>query len=287
MYILNYDTTGNKMAGYTIVFSAGPIGSIIAPAIGGKVIASYGKETFYFIIFILYLLSSSCTLLLSRQPAKGKLEKSIKYHHASILVKNKMLDAMVSLKQISGMIVLLTILVSAQNIGEYFITLYAGEARSFSIEHIGVASTALYIGSTIFTFLLGRSENKVKPHTALIAGSIIFITSVLLLTFGNNTIFSLVSAFFLRGTGPSILLFSQAILAKSITDESNKGFILSVYIAIRSIVIGLITYPGAFLYHINPAYPFYAEAVIIVVCIAATVYSSRLIGQLCKYTTSS
>ena len=82
LYILDYDTTGNKMAGYTFVFSAGPIGSIIAPAIGGKVIASFGKETLYFKVFSLYLLSTVCNLLLSIQPAKYKPEKGVEYHHA-------------------------------------------------------------------------------------------------------------------------------------------------------------------------------------------------------------
>ncbi|NMB95263.1 MAG: MFS transporter [Clostridiaceae bacterium] len=287
LYILDYDTTGNKMAGYTFVFSAGPIGSIIAPAIGGKVIASFGKETLYFMVFSLYLLSTVCTLLLSRQPAKDKPERIEKHKHTGFSMKNKFSNIKISLKQMSSMIILLTILVSAHNIGESFITLYAEEARNFSIEYIGVASTALYIGSTIFTFLFGKSEEKVKPHIALIAGNIIFITSVFLTTVGSSTIFSLVSAFFLRGIGRSILLFSQAILAKNITDESNKGFILSVYIAIRNIVIGLVTYPGALLYHINPVYPFYAEAIITAIWIIIVCGSKWSDSKISRYTISS
>lgn len=273
LYILDYDTTGNKMAGYTFVFSAGPIGSIIAPAIGGKVLASFGKETLYFTVFLLYLISTMCTLLLSKQPAGRKNEINVENHYnTDIPISSKLRNSMDSLKQMSDMIILLTILVSAQNIGESFITLYAEEARNFSIESIGIASTALYIGSTLFTFLFGKSEEKVKPHIALIVGNLIFVTSVFFATQGSRTILSLVSAFFLRGIGRSILLFSQAILAKNITDGNNKGFILSVYIAIRNVAIGLVTYPGAFLYHINPAYPFYAEALItiawiIIVCI--------------------
>jgi len=282
LYILDYDTTGNKMAGYTFVFSAGPIGSIIAPAIGGKVITSFGKETLYFIVFVFYLISTICTLLLSRQPAKGKLEKNIEYHQEGLSMRDKLPGTLASLKQMSGMIVLLTILVSAQNIGESFITLYAEEAQKFSVEHIGIASTALYIGSTIFTFLFGKSEEKMKPYTALITGNLIFIISVFLTTLKSSTIISLVSAFFLRGIGRSILLFSQAILAKNITDGNNKGFILSVCIAIRNTAIGIATYPGAFLYQINPAYPFYAEVLITIIWIAI-VCINRLKGQVNKY----
>ncbi|NLC69575.1 MAG: MFS transporter [Clostridiaceae bacterium] len=289
IYILNYDTTGNKMAGYAFVFSAGPIGSIIAPAVGGEVITSFGKETLYFLVFVLYSLATVCTLLLSRQAAKAKPEKRVEYHHADFLTKNsipKLFDAINPLKQMSSMIIILTIIVSAQNIGQAFVTLYAEEVWNFSLEYIGVASTVLHIGSAIFNFLLGISEKKVKPYTVLIAGNIVFFVSTLFVILGSSTIFSLVSAFFFRGIGRSILLFSQAILAKNITDENNKGFILSVYIAIRNIAIGLVTYPGAFLYHVNPAYPFYAEAIITVLWIVIIACSSRFKGQLSKHTVS-
>jgi len=70
LYILDYKTAGNKMAGYTLVYLAGPLGSTIAPAIGGKIISSYGRQTLYLIVFALYSISTLCTLMLTKQPVE-------------------------------------------------------------------------------------------------------------------------------------------------------------------------------------------------------------------------
>ncbi|HOJ10032.1 MAG TPA: MFS transporter [Clostridiales bacterium] len=281
LYILDYDTTGNKIASYTMVYLAAPIGSILAPAIGGKIASSYGRQTLYLIVFILYSVSTLCTLLLSKQPVQNK-EKNVDECYTRFSIKNKLSDTRDSIKQLAGIITFLTILVSSQNIGESFLSLYMNEFRNISVENIGLSFTALFAGASLFTFLFGKSDKKISSGTALNTGNIIFIISALLVCFTQNSISLLVLAFFLRGINRSIVVFTQVVLAKNINNENNKGFILSLYIAVRSILIGLVTYPGAALYRINPAYPFYAEALLVIIWMAVS-YNSHLRNRFINY----
>lgn len=147
------------------------------------------------------------------------------------------------------------------------------EYRKTSIDLIGFYYTALFIGASLFTALLGKSNERLNPHASLTTGNILFIISILLLVFPTNSIFILILAFFLRGMNRSILVFNQAIFAQNTNNSNNKGFILSLFIAFRSIIIGLAVYPGAFLFRTNPKYPFYAEAILVITWILFS-YSS-------------
>ncbi len=267
LYILDYKTAGNKMAGYTLVYLAGPLGSTIAPAIGGKIISSYGRQTLYLIVFALYSISTLCTLMLTKQPVEKN--KDLRNSFSLKLDMNSS-----SVKKLASAVVFFTVLTAFQNIGESYLSLFMSEFRKASIDWIGFYYTALFIGASLFTALLGKSNERLNPHVSLTTGNILFVMSILFLVFPTNSVFVLILAFFLRGMNRSILVFNQAIFAQNTNNSNNKGFILSLFIAFRSIIIGLAVYPGAFLYRANPKYPFYAEAILVIIWILFS-YSGR------------
>jgi len=269
LYILDYKTTGNKMAGYTLVYLAAPLGSIISPAIGGRIISAYGRQTLYLIVFVLFSVSTLCTFFLTKQP----VEKD-KYIKNNFRFKLDLDSSYV--KRLASAVVFFTLLTAVQNIGESYLSLFMSEFRKTSIDWIGFYYTALYIGASLFTFLFGKSDERLNPHIILTAGNILLIVSILLLVFpaNVNSVPVLILAFFLRGINRSILVFNQVLFAQNTNSSNNKGLILSLFIAFRSIVTGLAVYPGAFLFRANPKYPFYAEAILIISWILFS-YSGR------------
>jgi DHA1 family tetracycline resistance protein-like MFS transporter len=260
LYILDYNTTANKMTGYTLVHLAAPLGSIIAPSIGGKLISLYGKQVLYLVVFILYSVSTLCTFLLTKQPSKK--QKLLKGG-----LNPKSYVNLPTLKSLVPITLFFIFLAMFQNIGEPYLPLFMNEFRQTSIVWIGFYYTALFTGASIFTAIFGRASEKANSRLIISLGNVLFVVSILFLLLPINSLFLPFIAFFLRGTNRSIPILIQAIFAKNIINNNNKGFILSLFIAIRFMVIGLAVYPGAFLFHSNPKYPFYLESILVIVWI--------------------
>lgn len=256
LYVFDYKTDANKMAGYTLVFLGNPIGSIIAPFVGGHIMDNYGKTVLYLVVFVLFSLSTLCTLFLTPQPVERR-KPSGKIQLPRLNIFKRLLAPML-------FIISITLI---QNIGEAYLPLFLDGSRNISLKNIGLLYTFIYVGVSIFTFTFGKIRGKMPARLIINGSNLLFAVSSLFLIAGGS-ILSLIPAFLLRGINRSLLVFNQAVFAGSINNMENKGFILSVFIALRSLLIGLSVYPGAFLFSINTLYPFYSEILFIFVWIA-------------------
>lgn len=256
LYVFEYNSPGDKMTPYSLVNVGGIAGSILAPSIGAEVIARYDIKTLFLLVFVVYTLSTLCILFMSKQ-VPDKIQ--IKADESGIKDTLKELKA----NKILPVMFFLSALLFCMNISEPYISVYLSDHYSMSVKMIGNAFTCIFIGASLLTWLFGKNTSKYNPHHIVLIGVTLFLTSIVAVTaLDNPTI--IYGGFFMRGVNRALLFFVQGVIVSRLNSQ-NKGLILSIFISIRNIFVGLAAYPGAFLYGIHPVAPFIAEGVLLII----------------------
>lgn len=261
IYVFDHEHPGNKMTAFYVISVSGMAASIIGPALGGWVLNVYGITPLYLLVFVFYTIATLCILPISGQK-RGSTRSFRQY------LKWKHIFGGYALKKTAIVILFLSLFSLITNISTPYLPLYLKESKQIFIDEIGFAFSILSIGSVLFIWLFGKTAGKLPFHTSIVAGVVVFLLSILTVIYLNNVYF-IYSSLLLRGMGAALATFLTGMIAEHLTGE-NKGFILSVFITIRNIFIGLAAYPGAFLYQIHFDLLFYTEGILIVLWAAAS-----------------
>ncbi len=255
LYVFEYDIPGNKMIPYSIANVGGIAGSILAPSLGAKIIALYDIKILFLTVFFIYFLSTLCVLFVSGQKPQ-KTEKPDKGFNIVNTVKeirgNKTLSVMIYL----------SLLLFCMNISEPYISLYLSDYLTMPVNMIGRTFTFIFLGASLLTYIYGKFSAKTNPHHVVLTGVVIFLLSLVTVTCFSS-IYAIYAGFFCRGINRALLFFVQGVLVTKLNTK-NKGLVLSLFVSMRNIAVGLAAYPGAFLYNITPVAPFIAEGLLMV-----------------------
>lgn len=264
LYIFDYETTGNKMQAYTYFSLSAMMGAILGPFIGGAILGAYDSKLLYLLIFVCYSLATLCVLPLSGQPRP-------KHRNFRHYLKWGNIASSGALKKTALILLFLSTLSLFMNISGPYMPLFLDEVKAMPVDRIGLVFTVLSLGAALFIWLFGKLDARLGMRTNLLLGIGIFLLSITITACTSNFYF-LLFAFFLRGIVTGIAVYVVGGIAERLTGDS-KGLLLSMYVAVRSILIGVAAYPGAFLYPIHPHLLFYTEAILLalwalVVCLA-------------------
>lgn len=256
LYIFDYDTPGNKMQAFSLYSISGMLGAIIGPFIGGTILESYGSRPLYLLIFLFYIASTLCVLPMSGQPKRTN--RSIRQY-----LNWSNLAAAGPLKQLIVILLFLSTISFIQNISGPYMPLFLNEVKQMPVDRIGLVFTVLSLGAALFTWLFGKLDDKLGMRNNLLIGIVLFLLSITMTAYTSN-IYWLLVAFFLRGIVGATAAYALGGVANRLTGD-NKGLLLSLFITLRNIFIGLAAYPGAFLYPIHPHLFFYVEGMLLAV----------------------
>lgn len=256
LYIFDHEASGNKMQAYSVYAISSMAGAVIGPFIGGILLDGYGSRQIYLLVFLCYTAATLCVLPLSKQPRRTK--RSVRQ-----ILNRSGLAAAGPPKRLFVILVFFSALSFFLNISGPYMPLFLNEVKQIPVDRIGLIFTALSIGAALFTWLLGKLDGKLGMHANLLIGISFFLLSLAMTAYTHN-IYGLLFAFFLRGIVGAITAYSLGGISGRLTGDS-KGLYLSLFIALRNILIGMAAYPGAFLYPIHPHLFFYAEGALLAI----------------------
>lgn len=256
LYIFDHESPGNKMQAYSLYSISSMLGSIVGPSVGGIILEEYGSKSLFLLIFLLYALATACILPMSGQRRRAPLP-------VSQSIRSWRTVLALAIKPLVTVIAFLAVISFIQNLSDPYLSLFLNEAKAVPLARIGMAFTALSAGSALFMWLYGKFDGKVNMHHNLLAGIVVFLTSLALTVYANHIVV-LMLAFFLRGVVGALAVYILGSIANRLSG-GNKGLTLSLFVALRNILIGAAAYPGALLYPIHPYLLFYAEGALIAV----------------------
>lgn len=264
LYIFDYETIADKMQAFSLYSISGMLGSILGPSIGGIILESYGTQVLYLLIFLFYTAATLCVLPMSQQPKRTgrNIRQYLKWDN---------LAAASSVKRLTVILLFLALISFIQHISGPYMPLFLNEVKQLPVDRIGLAFTVLSLGAALFTWLFGKFDGTLGMHKNLLIAIVLFLLSIAITAYAGN-IYWLLLAFFLRGVVGATLAYTLGSVASRLTGE-NKGLLLSLFIALRNILIGVAAYPGAFLYPIHPYLFFYVEGILLAVWAALSFHT--------------
>lgn len=231
-------------------------GAILGPSIGGIMLNEYGARPMYWLIFACYAVSTLCVLPMSKQPKRTN--RSIRQY----LQQSNLASSGPSRKFVAILLFLVAISF-IQHLSGPYMPLFLSDVKQLPVDRIGLVFTMLSIGAALFTWLFGKLDGTLGMHKNLLIGIVLFVLSIAITAYANHVVWVL-AAFFLRGVVGATIAYALGSVASRLTGD-NKGLLLSLFIALRNILIGLAAYPGAFLYPIHPYMLFYMEGTLLAI----------------------
>lgn len=258
LYIMDYNTEGNKLFAFSLVSVSGTVGSVIAPSIGGFLIQWIDMRGLFIVVFILFLIATLCLLPISSQrPVYGGREEK------TPLKSSGRFQWLNELREILPLGISLALLSPILNIAEPYMPLLLKEYRNLTEGWIGILYSLFFLGSSVFTWLLGKNSRKLSfQHLILIAAGISLCSSILFLAGRGSA--ALLIVFLLRGVNKSMPVLTHGYFTSQLTGR-NKGLIYSLVISAESFLVGMSAYPGAILYKLNPLGCIIAEIALLAV----------------------
>jgi predicted MFS family arabinose efflux permease len=258
LYVFDYKASYDKMVPYSLINAGGIAGAILAPSVGAAILARYDMKTLFLSVFVAYLLSTLCILLMSKQTPEAVPEKK----------GNGFKETFLDIKKDRTLYDMLyfAFILFCMNISEPYVSVFLSEHHHMSVQMIGTAFTCLFIGASLFTWLFGKNTSKYKPVYIVLFGILLFWIGITAVTVNRNP-YIVYAGLFSRGVNRAMLYFVQGVLIQRLK-AGNKGLVLSIFVSLRNTLIGIAAYPGAFLYNIHPIAPFITEGLLLFVWIS-------------------
>ena len=262
LYIFDYDYPGEKLPVYLLYCLVSQISSVIGPSIGGAVATAFGMRRMLQVVFVLFALATASTLAMSKAKPKAQESTADTAREPFSLRRHWR-----SYGRLYGWMGFFVMLPAIQNIAEPLVSVYLTDHRGFSTAQIGYGFTGTCLAGALLTMILRKWGKKLPmPVNLAILASLFAAATLGFLGAGFALMFIVLA---LRGASRTTVFYEQGNFTElSETAGSRKGMFISVFVAIRCLIITAANNIGGVLYVKAPSLPFIAEFAGVVVWLA-------------------
>lgn len=238
-YVTTSTPAERRGEAFAMLSSAGALGSIIAPAIGGWIGEQFGLRAVYFTASLMFTLSTLSLVPLTPQPAEPHANRS----SAGALLRNR---------AFASEMLLVFLLFFAVDVGLVLAPKYLEEVQRLTVNEIGWLGTWAAIGMMVLVYTLSKLRGEgVRP---LVIGLGFSITGLLLLRFGGNNLTLLAVAFFING-GNRLIRPPMLVRVARLLGPQTLSFGLGIQQTATQLGLAVSPYVAGLLYAQQPIWP--------------------------------
>jgi MFS family permease len=244
-YVVTYARKDRITLTYTLISASWWSGYIFSPGLGGYISTILGMRSVFLLSFVLYTLATAVLFLVRSQKAqKPSTAQEARFNANSTHVKSIIL--------ISAFFALVFFFL---NLVRPLVVQFFQDVYFLDQFTIGLLGSAVFLGSAIFSILLGKAGDKLGRAVAIIVALLVGSFSFGLFLCFNN-VFALGIASFLNGA--SYMLWSlMGASVGSIAPETSRGRWISLAQMSATLAATAAPYIGGVLYEGSRYLPFY------------------------------
>lgn len=241
-YVTTSTPAERRGEAFAMLSTAGALGSIIAPAIGGWIGEQFGLRAVYFTASVMFTLSTLSLFPLTAQPAEPHANRS----NATALLRNR---------AFAMEMLLVFMLFFAVDVGVVLAPKYLEEVQKLSVNEIGWLGTWAAVGMMLLVYTLSKLRGE--GARSLLIGLALSITGLLLVLFSGNNLTLLAVAFFING-GNRLIRPPMLVRVGRLLGPQTLSFGLGIQQTATQLGLAVSPYVAGLLYAQQPVWPLYA-----------------------------
>ena len=244
-YVVTYARKDRITLTYTLISASWWSGYIFSPGLGGYISTILGMRSVFLLSFVLYSVATAVLFLVRSQHAqKPSTAQEVRLNTNSAHVKS------IILLSVFFALVFFFLNLVRPLVVQFFQDVYILDEFS-----IGLLGSAVFLGSAIFSILLGKAGDKLGRAAAIVVALLVGSLSFGLFLCFNN-MFALGIASFLNGA--SYMLWSlMGASVGSIAPETSRGRWISLAQMSATLAATAAPFIGGILYEGSRFLPFY------------------------------
>ena len=244
-YIVTFARKDRVTLTYTLISASWWTGYIFSPGLGGYLSTIVGMPNVLILSFALYTAATMTLLLIRSQQAKRPARKQTLQQN----IHSRHVQKIIILSVFFGVAFFFI------NLIRPLVVQFLQDIYDLGSSSIGVLGSIVFLGSAVFSILLGKTGDKLGKMVAAAIALLVGGFSIALFICFNN-FFALACASFLYGA--SYMLWSlMGAAVGSIAPEASRGRWISLAQMSATLAATVAPYVGGVLYEQSPLLPFY------------------------------